>query len=220
MLPSPLKTGLKKKSRHRIIAPSFSKPISAERKATTQHTPQENIVVESNTLPSTSEINTEVKRSTTPHKRRRRSSLSVTSHLEEKKNNEDDKVIDYSNMPKDEFSLEQMLKHWYDYAEYLNKQGDLLLYSAMKREDPVLEGNTIICSLLNNSLATRFDNENVKLLQYIRKNLNNYSIQIETPITKLEEVKQIYSSRDRYDFMLNKNALLHDFVKKLKLDLA
>ena len=123
-------------------------------------------------------------------------------------------------MPKDSFTLEQMLKHWYNYAELLNKQGDLLLYSAMKREDPVLEGNTIICSLLNNTLATRFDNENVKLLQYIRENLNNYSIRIETPITKVEEVKQVYTNRDRYDFMLNKNALLHKLVTTLKLDLA
>lgn len=123
-------------------------------------------------------------------------------------------------MPKDNFTLEQMLKHWYDYAESLNNQGEQLLYSAMKRENPVLEGNTIICSLLNNSLVTRFDNQNVKLTQYIREKLNNYSIKIETPITKLEEVKQVYTSRDRYDFMLNKNALLKEFVTKLKLDLA
>ena len=123
-------------------------------------------------------------------------------------------------MPKDDFTLEQMLKYWYEYAESLNKQGDQLLYSAMKREDPVLEGNTIVCSLLNNTLATRFDNENVKLLQYLREKLNNYSIKIETPITKLEEVKQVYTSRDRYDFMLKKNALLQEFVTKLKLDLA
>lgn len=123
-------------------------------------------------------------------------------------------------MPKDNFTLEQMLKHWYDYADSLNSQGDQMLYSAMKREDPILQDNTIICSLLNNTLATRFDNENVKLLQYIREKLNNYSIKIETPITKLEEVKQVYTSRDRYEFMLKKNSLLQEFVTTLKLDLA
>ena len=123
-------------------------------------------------------------------------------------------------MPKDSFTLDQMLKHWNDYANMLNSQGEQLLFSAMKRENPTLEDNTIICSLLNNSLATRFDAESVKLLQYIREKLNNYSIKIETPITKLEEVKQVYTSRDRYDFMLEKNSLLQDFVVKLKLDLA
>ena len=123
-------------------------------------------------------------------------------------------------MPKDDFTLEQMLKYWYEYAESLNKQGDQLLYSAMKREDPILNKNTIVCSLLNNTLATRFESESIKLLQYLREKLNNYSIKIETPITKLEEVKQVYTSRDRYDFILNKNALLQDFVTKLKLDLA
>ena len=123
-------------------------------------------------------------------------------------------------MPKDSFTLDQMLKHWNDYADMLNIQGEQLLFSAMKRENPTLEGTTIICSLLNNSLATRFEAENVKLLQYIREKLNNYLIKIETPVTKLEEVKQVYTSRDRFDFMLEKNSLLQDFVVKLKLDLA
>ena len=123
-------------------------------------------------------------------------------------------------MPKDNFTLDQMLRHWNDYADMLNNQGEQLLFSAMTREKPSLVGNKIICSLLNNSLAARFDNESVKLLQFIREKLNNYSIQIETPITKLEEVKQVYTSKDRYDFMLEKNGLLQDFVVKLKLDLA
>jgi len=123
-------------------------------------------------------------------------------------------------MPKDSFTQEQMLKHWNDYADMLNNQGEQLLYSAMTRENPVLEGNTIVCKLLNNTLATRFETENVKLLQYIREKLNNYSIKIETPVTKLEEVKQVYTNRDRYDFMLKKNALLKDFIVKLNLDLV
>ena len=173
-----------------------------------------------NTRPDAQKTTVKTNITAVTNKRSRRSSLSVSYHLEEKKKDDSEKIIDYSNMPKDDFTLEQMLKHWYNYAELLNKQGDLLLYSAMKREDPVLEGSTIICSLLNNTLATRFDNENVKLLQYIRENLNNYSVRIETPITKLEEVKQVYTNRDRYDFMLNKNALLHKFVTTLKLDLA
>jgi DNA polymerase-3 subunit gamma/tau len=188
--------------------------------AAVQGAPQVSNPAKTKIQPSVQETVTEVKRSTTPLKRRRRSSLSITSHLEEKKKSEDDKVIDYSNMPKDDFTLEQMLKYWYEYAESLNKQGDQLLYSAMKREDPILNKNTIVCSLLNNTLATRFESESIKLLQYLREKLNNYSIKIETPITKLEEVKQVYTSRDRYDFILNKNALLQDFVTKLKLDLA
>ena len=166
------------------------------------------------------ETSVEAKRITAPLKRSRRTSLSVTSHLEEKKKNDNEVVIDYSNMPKDSFTLDQMLKHWNDYADMLNIQGEQLLFSAMKRENPTLEGNTIICSLLNNSLATRFEAENIKLLQYIREKLNNYSLKIETPVTKLEEVKQVYTSRDRFDFMLEKNGLLQDFVVKLKLDLA
>ena len=166
------------------------------------------------------ETSVEVKKTTAPLKRRRKTSLSVSSHLEDKKKNDNEVVIDYSNMPKDTFSLDQMLIHWNNYADMLNRQGEQLLFSAMKRENPTLENNTIICSLLNNSLATRFEAESVKLLQYIRERLNNYSIKIETPVTKLEEVKQVYTSRDRFDFMLEKNSLLQDFVVKLKLDLA
>lgn len=161
-----------------------------------------------------------VKRTNAPLKRKRRTSLSISSHLEEKKDNSEEVEIDYSNKPKDTFTKEQMLKHWHDYANMLNSQGEQLLFSAMTREEPQIEGDTIICSLLNNTLAARFESENVKLIQYIREKLNNYSIKIETPITKLEEVKQVYTSRDRFDFMLEKNELLKDFVTKLKLDLV
>ena len=195
-------------------------PNSATRNTQVQAPQSTNTVNEAPTQVQPQETSVEVKRTTAPLKRRRKTSLSVSSHLEEKKKNDNEVVIDYSNMPKDGFTLDQMLKHWDDYADMLNIQGEQLLFSAMKRENPILEGTTIICSLLNNSLATRFEVENVKLLQYIREKLNNYSIKIETPVTKLEEVKQVYTSRDRYDFMLEKNSLLQDFVVKLKLDLA
>ncbi len=123
-------------------------------------------------------------------------------------------------MPKDSFSQELMIKYWKEYAEMLNTNNEPLLYSAMIRENPILKGNTIICSLVNNSLASRFETESVKLLQFLREKLNNYSIKIETPIIKLEETKQIYTSRDRYNHLLKKNPLLKDFVTKMKLDLG
>ncbi len=161
-----------------------------------------------------------IKRNSTPtRKQRRKSSLSISSHFEEKKQNKKEVELDLSNMPKDSFTYDEMLKHWYDYAELLNNKGDQLLYSAMTRENPKLENNTIICSILNQTLFAKFESENVKLIQYIREKLNNFSVQFETPITKMEDVKQIYSSREKYEFMLKKNALLEDLVIKLQLSL-
>jgi DNA polymerase-3 subunit gamma/tau len=216
--------GLKKKSSYRIIAPTFNiaKKNTKDIKETKRDIVKTNVVEKNkNEITTTTETSPSSSRRTiTPLKKRRKSILSLNNILKEKETNGNEDIIDYANMPKDDFTYEQMLKCWYEYAETLNNKGDYLLYSAMIREEPKLEKNTIICSILNNTLAAKFESENIKIIEFIRKKLNNFSIQIETPITKLEETKQVYTSRDRFEYMLKKNELLKDFVTKLKLDLV
>ncbi|MEN8139475.1 MAG: hypothetical protein ABFR62_13710 [Bacteroidota bacterium] len=122
-------------------------------------------------------------------------------------------------MPKDDFKYDDMLKLWNEYAEMLLQQGSTLLHSAMTAEKPKLEDNTIIFEVPNQTLSAHFAEDN-KLIQYIRENLNNYSIRFKTHITEVENLKMIFTSKEKYNFMLEKNSLLETFVTKLKLDLV
>jgi len=79
--------------------------------------------------------------------------------------------------------------------------------------------NTIICEIPNQALVAQFDTEKIKLIQYIRENLNNYSIQVSTPVATIENIKMIFTDREKYSHMLEKNPLLENFVKTLNLDL-
>ena len=122
-------------------------------------------------------------------------------------------------MPKKEYTYDAMLVFWNKYAESLLKRGNLSLHSAMVSEKPKLENNTIICEIPNQALVAQFDTEKIKLIQYIRENLNNYSIQVSTPVATIENIKMIFTDREKYSHMLEKNPLLENFVKTLNLDL-
>lgn len=121
-------------------------------------------------------------------------------------------------MPKDSFKYEEMLVLWNNYAEILLKQGSTLLHSAMVADKPRLEDNTIHFDVPNKTLSAQFSEDN-KMIQYIRENLNNYSIKFRTHITEVENLKLIFTSKEKYMFMLEKNPLLDKLTAKLQLEL-
>ncbi|MCK5824515.1 MAG: hypothetical protein KAG96_03825 [Ichthyobacteriaceae bacterium] len=139
--------------------------------------------------------------------------------MEEKAVKKED-IIDINNLPKDNFNFQQMLELWNNYAILLQSQGNKLIHSAMTSNQPKLENNTIYCEVPNQAIAMQFETESTQLMQYIRKGLNNFSIQLNAIITKQEDIKLIFTSREKYNHMVKKNINLELMVHKLGLELV
>jgi len=89
----------------------------------------------------------------------------------------------------------------------------------MTVEKPNLEGFKVVCPVATKAIAQQFDLISTDLHAYLRKELNNYSLSIVTPVTEMENIKMAFTPREKYNYMLEINPDLEEFVKKLKLDL-
>ncbi len=56
-------------------------------------------------------------------------------------------------------------------------------------------------------------------MAYLREHLNNFGIQLQTRIADAPEEKKLYTSRDKYFRLVEKNPKIQDFKQRLDLDI-
>ena len=119
----------------------------------------------------------------------------------------------------EEFTDEAMDTAWH-------KQVDLLfadrpsLRSTLNKSQPIRkDGNVIEVKLENSAQVEAFREHGTEMLDNIRKELNNYQISINTPVEKVIEKKQAFTSKDKYEKLKEENPDLEKFKKQLGLDL-
>jgi DNA polymerase-3 subunit gamma/tau len=61
--------------------------------------------------------------------------------------------------------------------------------------------------------------EKVDLLNFLRTELKNFSIELQTRILEQIQKKRLYTSNEKYQHMLEKNPNLEEFRKRFNLDL-
>ena len=61
--------------------------------------------------------------------------------------------------------------------------------------------------------------EKIKVLKYIRKTLNNYSIQLKIIVNEKEEKKFAYTPVEKYNKLIEKNPLLRELKDTFQLEL-
>lgn len=81
-----------------------------------------------------------------------------------------------------------------------------------------LEGNLIVVELLSPVHETMLNNIKSELTGFLREKLKNNSIQVTGHIQTGEEKKIIYTNREKFDFLAEKNPMLHELKDRLGLD--
>ena len=125
-----------------------------------------------------------------------------------------------SNMPKEDFSLDQFFTEWKRMAEVFNGRDMKSLYNTMIAHQPELSGNMVKLKISNNIQDAEIDLHRMEILEHLRSKLNNYSIQLETDIVANDAGNiGLYTDREKYAAMIEKNPTLEGLRKRLSLDL-
>ncbi|GAB3951584.1 DNA polymerase III subunit gamma/tau [Spirosoma harenae] len=120
--------------------------------------------------------------------------------------------------PDKPFSFEELQDLWITFARLRRQQNDITSEQVVLNRELVLDGTTIHLTL-DNTLQVGFLNElKPDLLGYLRNELQNSQIQIEYTVTVQEVKKMIYSSQDKYNYLAEKNPMLHELRKVLNLE--
>lgn len=113
------------------------------------------------------------------------------------------------------FTPEQLHLVWMDFAEQRKKfQAEYHLLI----QPTEIRGNQIIVQLLSMVHETLLNNFKSDLIAYLREKLRNNTILVVGELRETEEKHMLYTPRDKFEYLLEKNPVLKSMRDRLGLD--
>jgi DNA polymerase-3 subunit gamma/tau len=142
--------------------------------------------------------------------------------LERVATGDDDKEPKYiTGDAKESFSQEQLIDCWNHYANKAKDEGKINVYTLLSNADPKLEdGDVIIVHIEHKLQESLIQDEMIDLLNTIRPKLKNFNISIKTKQVERVAVNRLYTSTEKYQYLLEKNPKLEEMRKRFNLDIT
>jgi len=118
------------------------------------------------------------------------------------------------------FSAEMLLNRWNAFAEKAKKENKINLFTLMTANPPVLlDDYQIELSIENKIQENQLQEARIDLMNYLRTELQNFQLDLVTKIVENTEKKRLYTSSEKYQYMVEKNPKLEEFKNRFNLDL-
>ncbi|RZK51459.1 MAG: hypothetical protein EOO91_20820 [Pedobacter sp.] len=85
--------------------------------------------------------------------------------------------------------------------------------------DPIINGTEITVLVENLALESTLQDEKVELLNFLRSALKNFDLQIVTKKAENLSKKRIYTNKDKYAYMVEKNPQIEEMRRRFNLDI-
>ncbi len=130
-----------------------------------------------------------------------------------------EKAADTSNLPHEPFTEIALHAVWKEYITRLIKKGEKIMASNLETDTPKLEGTTIHIEFPNETMRVELERAQHSLLEYLKRKLRNYSIDISITVNEEAEKKYAYTDREKYEKLKEQNPDLELLRKTFDLDL-
>ncbi|APU11278.1 DNA polymerase III subunit gamma/tau [Cellulophaga lytica] len=136
-------------------------------------------------------------------------SLSSLKAKEQHKLNKVDVVVDESTLPNDDFEVERLQELWNKFVDKIEAQGQRILASNLNSDTPVLKDRTTISiQLANDTMKKEVEREKYDLMEYLKKELNNYFITLEITVNEEAVKKFAFTPEEKYQKLREKNSVI------------
>lgn len=122
-------------------------------------------------------------------------------------------------LPKTEVTQEQLMAKWIEFAKTKKANGEDSFYATLTLSEPNIDGNNINFGISNSVQEQDLTTQKQALLDFLRKELNNFSLDLVVQKNKSVTKKMLYSDEDRLKEMIKKNSNIEDLITRLGLDL-
>jgi DNA polymerase-3 subunit gamma/tau len=128
--------------------------------------------------------------------------------------------VEFTGSEEFPFTKEEFLEVWSKYSSKMKALNKMKLSALMDNYTPILKDNFCIeLQVESKILVDELLHEKVDLMNHLRTTLKNFKITLETIIVDKPQEKKLYTSKDKYQYLLEKNPKLDDFRKIFNLDL-
>lgn len=126
-----------------------------------------------------------------------------------------------SDLPRKEFHKDDVVRLWKSMAHTQRLNGQEQMYHVMiKREPTQLDETTFQFEVDNSIQQTRLDSAMAEVIAYIRQEIQNYDLVIESVISKnAPEEMKFLNGPDRFEKLAKKNSNLFDLKNRFNLDI-
>ena len=128
-------------------------------------------------------------------------------------------VLDEDDLPNDNFTEEALLNTWNNYVKKLERSGKFNLASILTIDNPKVNETTIQLEFPNSTNKVELERHQTELLQYIRKELNNFEIDLSISVNEEKQKQFAYTPQEKYNLLKEKNPNLTLLKKTFNLDL-
>ena len=130
-----------------------------------------------------------------------------------------DRSTSKENLPNEAFTQEQMITHWNAYTEIVKKQGKYNLLSHLSMNVPTLIDGMIHLEFPNQTIKLEVERDKFDLLTYMRKKLQNYTVDLVINVNELEVKRYAYTDKEKYEKLVEKNPTLEALRNAFELDI-
>lgn len=129
------------------------------------------------------------------------------------------KVVNLDDLPKEPFTEEALMKEWKIYGERLSSSGLMLMCSLMGMVEPKVHGSKVHIELPNEGSKLSFDENKYDLVNYLRKKLDNYDIEVLIQVNEEITIKQTFDPREKLKHLNELNPNLELLCRTFALEL-
>ena len=135
--------------------------------------------------------------------------LKADQKPEEKQSSAAEKILSET------FTAERLRAVW---DEFASQRKTLQAEFQMLSQPYVTKGNLVIVNLLSPVHETMLHAIKSELTAFLREKLNNTFIQVTGELTTTDDKKMIYTNREKFDYLAEKNPILKELKDRLGLD--
>lgn len=154
--------------------------------------------------------------------KKRVSGLSLSS-IRAKKAHKAQKSLDApeeENLPRTPFTEDDLRKHWKAFSSRMEKKGRKILASNLNSDEPkLLNGDTAWIELPNTTMKKEVEREQHSLLNYLRKKLDHYGIQLKITVNEETARQYAFTPEEKYEKLREKNPAIDLLRKTFDLEL-
>ncbi|PWL28114.1 MAG: hypothetical protein DCO96_09050 [Fluviicola sp. XM-24bin1] len=149
------------------------------------------------------------------------SSISIKKLMHQNSPENGASKIDMSNMPMNDFGMDELKMMWRRFAFDMKNQGKQTFFSALMKRDPILIEGTKYRMEVDNQTQIDYINPILSdLVDYLRAGLKNYALEISLELTSNpEEEVKFLSGKDKFAALARKNPNLHTLKSTFNLDI-
>lgn len=142
-----------------------------------------------------------------------KSRIAKHEKVEKNKTEEKEKIELKSNS----FTDEELASAWNNFIDIRKENGSEQEVAFLKHKF-VRENDVVTIQIHNSILENTFNKIRVELLSHLRKSLQNDTIKVELEKLESESKKMIYTNKEKFDHLADKNPLIKLLQEKLSLD--